>query len=175
MAARERVSLYTAQDVARFCEVDLKTIHHWAEAGKIRHHRTEGRHLRFRRNDVLRFLRAHGYPLHDALTAARPRVFYAAPGEDMVKRLAQRFDARAFPNAITALARLVSDAPDAFVLSAGDPTWAPGPTIAALRASPETAWPLFVLVDGDASIGADVLVPDRARLVAELSRALGVG
>jgi excisionase family DNA binding protein len=53
-------SVYTAQALADFCEVDLKTVHHWADRGKVAHHRTEGRHLRFRRNDVVRFPRAHG-------------------------------------------------------------------------------------------------------------------
>ena len=59
MAARARAlsKLYTAQEVARFCEVDLKTVHHWADRGKVVHHRTDGRHLRFRRNDLVRFLK----------------------------------------------------------------------------------------------------------------------
>src|SRR5690606_33776431 len=74
--ASPRPLVYTAQDLARFCEVDLKTIHHWADAGKIPHHRTEGRHLRFRRNNVLAFLRRHGYPLHAELANARPSVFF---------------------------------------------------------------------------------------------------
>ena len=39
--------LFTASDVARFCQVDLKTIHNWADKGEIRHFRTPGRHLRF--------------------------------------------------------------------------------------------------------------------------------
>jgi excisionase family DNA binding protein len=174
MAARERLNLYTAQDVARFCEVDLKTIHHWARAGKIAHHRTEGRHLRFRRNDIVRFLRAHGYPLHDALTSVRPVVFFAMSADDLVKKLAQRFEVRAFPNAISSLVHLVEGEPDAFVLSASDPTWAPAQTIAALRASPNTASPLFVVADADASIGADLVFSDRSRLPAELARALAI-
>ena len=54
--------LFTASEVARFCQVDLKTIHNWADRGEIRHFRTPGRHLRFRRVDVLDFLRKYGYP-----------------------------------------------------------------------------------------------------------------
>ena len=54
--------LFTASEVARFCQVDLKTIHNWAERGEVRHFRTPGRHLRFRRVDVLDFLRKYGYP-----------------------------------------------------------------------------------------------------------------
>jgi excisionase family DNA binding protein len=168
------VSLYTAQDVARFCEVDLKTIHHWAQAGKIAHHRTDGRHLRFRRNDVVRFLRAHDYPLHDALTAVRPVVFFALAADDLTKKLAQRFDVRPFPNAISALVHLMQGEPDALVLSATDPTWTPAPTLAALRASPKTAWPLFILADTDAPSGADLLLGDRSRFPAELARVLAI-
>lgn len=58
---KERASLFTASDLAKFCEVDLKTIHNWADKGKIKHFRTPGRHLRFRRLDVLDFLRKWGY------------------------------------------------------------------------------------------------------------------
>ena len=41
----QQPELFTASDVARFCQVDLKTIHNWSEKGEIRHFRTPGRHL----------------------------------------------------------------------------------------------------------------------------------
>src|SRR5207237_3914063 len=64
MARRTQAKeLFTASEVARFCQVDLKTIHNWADRGEIRHFRTPGRHLRFRRVDVLDFLRKYGYPV----------------------------------------------------------------------------------------------------------------
>ncbi|HEX2675074.1 MAG TPA: helix-turn-helix domain-containing protein, partial [Polyangiales bacterium] len=64
MARRAQAKeLFTASEVARFCQVDLKTIHNWADRGEIRHFRTPGRHLRFRRVDVLDFLRKYGYPV----------------------------------------------------------------------------------------------------------------
>jgi excisionase family DNA binding protein len=66
--------LFTASEVARFCQVDLKTIHNWSDRGEIRHFRTPGRHLRFRRADVLDFLRKYGYPIPDALAAGRPTI-----------------------------------------------------------------------------------------------------
>src|SRR5438067_11901832 len=70
----ERIELFTASDVARLCQVDLKTIHNWADKGEIRHFRTPGRHLRFRRLDVLEFLRRYGYAIPDELRAGRPRL-----------------------------------------------------------------------------------------------------
>jgi len=48
MARRQQAKeLFTASEVARFCQVDLKTIHNWSDRGEIRHFRTPGRHLRF--------------------------------------------------------------------------------------------------------------------------------
>ncbi|MGB5413913.1 MAG: helix-turn-helix domain-containing protein, partial [Polyangiales bacterium] len=48
MVARSRrpKDLFTASQIARFCPVDLKTIHNWADRGRIAHFRTPGRHLR---------------------------------------------------------------------------------------------------------------------------------
>ena len=61
--AEDSGGLFTSSDVARFCEGDLKSIHNWANKGEIRHFRTPGRHLRFRRVDVIDFLRRYGYPI----------------------------------------------------------------------------------------------------------------
>jgi excisionase family DNA binding protein len=190
-----RPLLYTAQDVARFCEVDLKTIHHWADAGKIPHHRTEGRHLRFRRNHLVQFLRAHGYPLHDRLTSARPLVFLAdivrakpdvddaETNDDAAKKLGARFFVRRFDHAVAAIANLVAGEPDALVLSLEDPTWTGAATIAALKSRPDTSWPFVAVVtkdddDGEvaARAGADLVLAanEIGRLGVHLATVLGV-
>lgn len=183
-ALRSASLVYTAQDVARFCEVDLKTIHHWADAGKIPHHRTEGRHLRFRRNHLVQFLRAHGYPLHDAITSARPTVFVAAPaehalgGSEIAKKLSGKFVVRRFEHAATAIANLVHGEPDAIVCALEDSTWSGSATIAALRSNFETSWPAFVVIaNGEAdTTGADLVIPisEIGRLHTELAKSLGV-
>lgn len=65
-------SFLTTTDLARICEVDLKTIHNWADKGKIKHFRTPGRHLRFERTAVIEFLKHFGYPVpKDLLDAAK--------------------------------------------------------------------------------------------------------
>ena len=191
-AARPRPSLYTAQALADFCEVDLKTVHHWADRGKIPHHRTEGRHLRFRRNDVVRFLRAHGYPLPPSLTRARPLVsvtFTTTPEgsplatDELVKRLGSRFSVRRHPNAPLALAHLLAEEPDVLVLTADDASIAIPHLVAALKADPKTAFIAIACVGGDAELhaaakaaGAEVTLsgPDAVRLPGELARALSV-
>src|SRR5688572_17344560 len=138
--------LYTGQDVARFCEVDLKTVHHWAERARVPHFRTEGRHLRFRRNDVVRFLRAHGYPLPPAVTSIRPRVLCSIPNDELVKRLGSRFSVRRVDNAVLAVARLVSEEPDGVVLSLDDPSFGGVAALASLKADDATRWIAFAVV-----------------------------
>lgn len=54
--------------------VDLKTIHNWVGQGHLSGHRTKGRHLRFNRAEVVRFMRGFGYPVPETLGAASPRV-----------------------------------------------------------------------------------------------------
>ncbi len=181
-AVREPL-VYTAQDVARFCEVDLKTIHHWAEAGKIAHHRTTGRHLRFRRNHVLAFLRRHGYPLPPELVHVRPTVLVGGDGalDDAARKLASRFFVHRSSSALGAIAHLIAEEPDAIVVAASDTSWNGPSAIAALKSSAETAWPMIVVIAADESdaatlreAGADMVlaIADLARLTAELGRAL---
>lgn len=177
-----RPRLFTAQEVARFCEVDLKTVHHWAERGKIPHFRTEGRHLRFRRNDLVRFLRAHGYPLAQGLLRVKPVVAIGpvdATDVDLAKRLASRFATHRFATGLGAFAHVLSVQPDAVVVSSADPTLAGARSVAALRQ--EAPWVLVAIVCPVESApeareaGAEVVLapPDVARLGQELARALG--
>jgi len=59
--------VFTAGDLARFCDVDPKTIHNWVKKKALPHFRTPGRHLRFQRADVLDLLQKHGFPMPEAL------------------------------------------------------------------------------------------------------------
>lgn len=184
--------LFTAQELADFCEVDLKTVHHWADRGRVIHHRTLGRHLRFRRNDIVRFLRAHGYPLPDAITRARPTAavaFAEAPRgspltvDEIGKRLASRLSPRRYATAVAALAHLIAEAPDALVLDSEDPSLSIRQVVRALKADPATSWVCVAAVGGDSALadaareaGADVALAayESPRLAPELTRALAV-
>jgi excisionase family DNA binding protein len=123
--ARERASsraaeLFTASDVARFCQVDLKTIHNWADKGEIPHFRTPGRHLRFRRLDVLDFLRKYGYAIPEALRQSKPRLVLVdadASSTAAIKRaLSKRFEVTSFGDPVDALVSLSTLQPDALLL-----------------------------------------------------------
>jgi excisionase family DNA binding protein len=124
-AARDRgpvrpVELFTASDLARFCQVDLKTIHNWSEKGEIPHFRTPGRHLRFRRLDVLDFLRKYGYSIPEVLRTSKPRLV-VIEGESgslqSIKRaLSKRFDISAFADPYDALVALSALQPEGLIL-----------------------------------------------------------
>jgi len=112
--------LFTASDVARFCQVDLKTIHNWADKGEIRHFRTPGRHLRFRRLDVLDFLRKYGYPIPDVLRMGKPKVVIIDEDPQVLaalrRTLSRRFDLTTFQDPFDALVAVGSLQPDALIL-----------------------------------------------------------
>lgn len=123
MVTRVRKSrdLFTASQIARFCQVDLKTIHNWADRGRIPHFRTPGRHLRFRRPHVLDFLRKYGYPIPEELEAERPRVGLLINGanveHELARALAQSFEVIEYDEPVTALLQIGEQPPDAIVLA----------------------------------------------------------
>lgn len=117
MAKGQAKDLFTASEVARFCQVDLKTIHNWAERGEIRHFRTPGRHLRFRRADVLDFLRKYGYPIPDHLLQGKPRVvLWVSDTEPLKRALKARFEISTYSDILEAMLAIGADPPDAIVL-----------------------------------------------------------
>ncbi len=64
----------TSGDIARMLDVDLKTIHNWVRHGHLHGRRTKGRHLRFHRTEVVRFMRRFGYQVPEAVGQPVPRV-----------------------------------------------------------------------------------------------------
>jgi excisionase family DNA binding protein len=112
--------LLTATQIAEFCSVDLKTIHNWADRGKIRGWRTSGRHLRFRRLDVVDFLRAYGFSIPDVLRESRPRVVAVDADPEglawMRRALARRFEVTGFEHVIDGLVALAEVDPDVALL-----------------------------------------------------------
>jgi excisionase family DNA binding protein len=122
MSGRARSRLLSATQVARHCGVDLKTIHNWANKGKIPCHRTTGRHLRFRPLDVVSFLRAYELGLPESLRDARLHVLVVDPDAQTcaaVRRaLGRRFEVVACGHVVDALLLTATLLPDVFV--AGD-------------------------------------------------------
>jgi excisionase family DNA binding protein len=112
--------LFTASQFARFCHVDLKTIHNWADKGEVRHFRTPGRHLRFHRADVIEFLRKYGYPVPAILRAGKPKVVAVDDDPHVLasirRALGRRFEVTTFQDPLDALVALGKLEPDAIVV-----------------------------------------------------------
>lgn len=112
--------LLSASDLARYCQVDLKTVHNWVERGLVRHFRTPGRHIRVRRQDAVDFLRRYGYPLPQELSADRATVVVSlgdAASLGPVKRsLGRRFDLVHCRDPVDALVALGEIHPAALLL-----------------------------------------------------------
>jgi excisionase family DNA binding protein len=112
--------LFTASELARFCHVDLKTIHNWVDKGEIRHFRTPGRHLRFRRVDILDFLHKYGYPVPESLRGSKTKVAVLDPDPGVLaavrRALGRRFEVTAFTDPFEALIGIGGARPDALVL-----------------------------------------------------------
>jgi len=120
--AQKSKNLFTASQIARFCQVDLKTIHNWADRGQIPHFRTPGRHLRFRRPHVLDFLRKYGYPIPEELEAERPRVALLIDGtlakDRLLSSLRTTFEVVDYSDPLAGLLQIGEQPPDAVVLAA---------------------------------------------------------
>ncbi len=157
MAARgaKRKDLFTASQIARFCQVDLKTIHNWAERGRIPHFRTPGRHLRFRKPHVLDFLRKYGYPIPDELEPERPRVALLLDGcrakDELVRSLRGAFDVADYSDPLVGLVQMGEHPPDAIVLAARIGRLTGADVIGALRRGGNTSHVRAVMLADDES------------------------
>jgi CheY-like chemotaxis protein len=117
--------LLSASDVARFCQVDLKTVHNWVERGLVRHFRTPGRHLRFRRQDAVDFLRRYGYPVPAELRGDRATVILCLADPDVTglakKALAKRFEVVCVADPIDGLIAVGQLHPEALLIDLDAP------------------------------------------------------
>ena len=107
--------LFTAPQVAKICSTDLKTIHNWVNRGEMKYFRTPGRHLRFRRADILEFLTKFGYPVPVGLSATRPRVVVIdsvkSSSKEIARALSREVDLEVFQDHIDALLAIGKQAP----------------------------------------------------------------
>lgn len=85
---------FSTSEVAAYCHVTADTIRKWAEAGRIHVFKTPGGHRRIRREDLLRFLRENGIPIHSDLRDAGAKVLIIDTSAATVAAI-QRFLERA--------------------------------------------------------------------------------
>ena len=162
-------TLLTATQVASFCQVDLKTIHNWADKKAILHHRTPGRHLRFRRLDVVDFLRAYGYPIPDDLRKQRPKlvIVHSEPVvlSALRRALSRRFELTTYGDPFDALVGLTALEPDGLVLDLGFLAFDGIRCIERLAANPATRHIRIVALGPDDMARAPILSAGAAGFV----------
>jgi excisionase family DNA binding protein len=107
--------LFTAPQVAKICSTDLKTIHNWVNRGEIKFFRTPGRHLRFRRQDILDFLVKFGYPIPEGFAPARHTAVVIDPssetGSSIARALSEDMEVKSFTDHFDALLQIGKDRP----------------------------------------------------------------
>jgi hypothetical protein len=179
--AGRRGTFLGANDIARICDVDLKTIHNWVDRGVLPCFRTPGRHLRFRPEHVASFLRAWGYAVPAMLRDAEPK-HVAVIGPKKTERLVQQaldgggVDLRALEHAYDALLTVAVDPARAYVIDV-DAVGRAGvePLTAALRRATEAAALVMVgAADGEVPEGTIAAHRDLAAVRTALARA-GIG
>jgi hypothetical protein len=65
-------TLFKASQVAKWCGVDLKTVHNWVDKKQVEAGRTPGRHLRFTPATVHKLLSGIGASIPSEVMAAMP-------------------------------------------------------------------------------------------------------
>ncbi len=169
-AVDNKKELFTASEVARFCQVDLKTIHNWSDRGEIRHFRTPGRHLRFRRADVLDFLRRYGYPIPEVLLEGKPRVHVIDEDDgtlrNLTRVLSQRFEVTTFNEPVDALIAIGKETPDAVVLDPAGPQLGGTRWITRLRSAEATRHVRLVVYTADEAVKKQALAAGASAVVA---------
>lgn len=107
--------LFTAPQVAKICSVNLKTIHNWVERGEMKSFRTPGRHLRFRRQDIVEFLSRFGYPVPEGFQPTKRRIVLISDNgslRPLARSLSRDFDVEAFSDQVDALLSIGQQRPD---------------------------------------------------------------
>lgn len=114
--------LFTAPQVAKICCTDLKTIHNWVNRGEIKSFRTPGRHLRFRRQDVIEFLGKYGYPVPEGFAPLRKRVVILdgvdASLKTLKRVLSRDFEVDGFTDNVDALLHIGQKRPNMILVKA---------------------------------------------------------
>jgi excisionase family DNA binding protein len=114
--------LFTAPQLAKLCSTDLKTIHNWVSRGEIKFFRTPGRHLRFRRDDIVEFLTKFGYPVPDGFAITRRRVVViddaASSREQIARAIGGEIDILAFSDCFDAAVAIGRQAPSVVCINA---------------------------------------------------------
>ncbi|MBM3279893.1 MAG: response regulator [Candidatus Handelsmanbacteria bacterium] len=118
----ERQSFLTTGEVASHCEVAVKTVNNWIEAGKLRAATTPGRHHRIQIDDFRSFLKAHQLPAFGDEQPGKCRVLVVDDDAGIVTVLSRglrktgRYEVATAADGFEAGIQVTTFAPDLIVL-----------------------------------------------------------
>jgi excisionase family DNA binding protein len=168
--------LFTAADAARFCRVDLKTIHNWSARDKLRHAKTSGGHIRIQRADLVAFMRAYEMPLPRELAAGTPRIVAIDANTGALARLRRtlerQFALETYEDPIDALLAIGQEPPQALVITTPLAGVDAAHLIARLHEVPRTAHVRVVVVGNDDVEGAEETIERSPQVAVHVRDAL---
>lgn len=83
--------ILTTHDVAKWCNIDRKTVVNWIEDGDLKAYRTKGGHRRVRRDDLFEFLMDHKMPV-----PSHKRILLVDDDEAVRTAFTELFEAQGF-------------------------------------------------------------------------------
>jgi len=90
-----RRSFLTTFEISQICEVNPTTVQNWVKEKKLKAHATPGGHRRIRREDLIAFMKQFDLPLPAALLDRGPHILIVDDEPEVLKMLAEAFQARA--------------------------------------------------------------------------------
>jgi CheY-like chemotaxis protein len=144
-------ALIRPSQLARFWELNPRTLHIWIREGRLLAIRSPGNHFRLRVADVLRFCEHEGLPVPPFVSPAPGRVVLAAASPSLRRALARAVKAtavvHAFADPYEALVAAAAEPTQILALGVGAPHFDAVAAIRALRSTPTTTSVIVVAFD----------------------------
>lgn len=115
------LSFLTTGEIAKYCQVSHLTVSNWIRAGKLAASRTAGGHARVQREDFLRFLVEHNFPIPRALGEEGKRVLVVDDEQTVAEVIVQALQEEGYQVSVafdgyTAGIKMATTRPDLLVL-----------------------------------------------------------
>ena len=153
-------ALIRPSQLARFWELNARTLHIWIREGRLLAIRSPGNHFRLRVADVLAFCEREGLPVPPFVSPPPRRVVVAAARPALRRALARSVKTAAVIHALSdpyeALVAAAADPPHILAIGVGAPHFDAVAAIRALKSTPATTSVVVVAFD----------VPSRAQAAA---------
>ncbi len=154
--------ILTTGEVAKICKVAPRTVSKWFDTGKLRGYRIPGsKDRRIPVSQLIRFMRAHGMPLH-GIKSGVTRVMIVEQSREVAELLAKAlshdagYEVQVVHSAFEAGAAAHADAPDVMLVDAAMPGLKGRDGLHAIRNVGELGKCRIVAVAGSLRAGEDI-------------------